>query len=158
MARIAISACPPAAKARNASYGDGSFLLDLGILPTMANKGPKKLIVVVLDNECYEGGGGGIIPTVTATVTDLESTAKGTGVKNSFTARTEEDFRRIMQKALKGDELAFVVAKVEKGIEKIAPPTIDGTETKYRFVRYIEETEKIKILSPPTQRSSFVER
>ena len=45
---------------------DGSVLLYLGNLTTLANKKPKNLTVVVFDNQCYLATGG--LPTATAGV------------------------------------------------------------------------------------------
>jgi len=44
------------------------------------------------------------------------------------------------------------VAKVEKGVKVVPPVPIDGIETKYRFARYIEETENIQILTASAQK------
>ena len=44
--------------------GDGSMLLNLGGLATMANLRPKNLILTVFDNECYESSRGA--PTATS--------------------------------------------------------------------------------------------
>jgi sulfopyruvate decarboxylase subunit beta len=49
--------------------GDGSLLLNLGSLTTMANQHPKNLIHIVFDNECYESSRGA--PTATAGLADL---------------------------------------------------------------------------------------
>jgi len=49
--------------------GDGSLLLNLGSLATIANQHPKNLIHIVFDNECYESSRGA--PTATAGQADL---------------------------------------------------------------------------------------
>ena len=55
--------------------GDGSLLLNLGSLATIANQHPKNLIHIVFDNECYESSRGA--PTATAGQADLAAIARG---------------------------------------------------------------------------------
>src|SRR5690349_4784005 len=58
--------------------GDGSLLLNLGVLATMANAGPPNLVSFVFDNASYASTGG--LPTHTAGKTDLAATARGAGI------------------------------------------------------------------------------
>lgn len=98
--------------------GDGSILMGLGALTTIAEANPKNLKIFVFDNECYSGPGR--FPTATAGKADLEVIARGAGIKNATTARELEDFRRLTKQAFSVDELSFVVAKVER-TEKLRP-------------------------------------
>ena len=61
--------------------GDGSLLLNLGSLATMANQHPRNLIHIVFDNECYESSRGA--PTATAGQADLAAIARGCGFPTS---------------------------------------------------------------------------
>lgn len=131
--------------------GDGSLLLNLGSLATMANRNPGNLIHVVFDNSCYESSRGA--PTATAGVTDLAAVAKGAGFVNATTATTVEDFEEKFLRALRSAELHFIVAKVEPGAGDVPPAPLDSQENKYTFVRYIEKTEKIGILSATHSRA-----
>ena len=72
--------------------GDGSLLLNLGSLATMANQHPKNLIHIVFDNECYESSRGA--PTATAGQADLAAVARGCGFANVITAKTLAEFER----------------------------------------------------------------
>jgi thiamine pyrophosphate-dependent acetolactate synthase large subunit-like protein len=58
---------------------DGSVLLNLGAMTTLANKRPPNLTVIVFDNQCYMATGG--LPTATAGVTDLAAMANGAGIE-----------------------------------------------------------------------------
>ena len=58
--------------------GDGSLLMNLGSLSTMARYRPKKLVHVVFDNESLLSVGG--FPTATSTGTDLEGIARSSGI------------------------------------------------------------------------------
>ena len=130
---------------------DGGLLLNLGVLATLGNLRPPNLKVFVMDNECYESIGAQ--PTATAGRTDLAAIAKGAGIEQVETTRTLEAFREATKRALADEALHFIVAKVEKGTQKLPPTFTDGVEMKYKYVRYIEETEKIHIIAPPLQKT-----
>jgi sulfopyruvate decarboxylase subunit beta len=72
--------------------GDGSLLLNLGALTTIANHKPRNLIHIVFDNECYESSRGA--PTATAGLADLAAIAKGAGFANIATTRNVAEFER----------------------------------------------------------------
>ena len=127
--------------------GDGSLLLGVGVLCTLANERPPNLTVVVLDNECYEGTGRQ--PTHTGGHVDLASLAEGAGIPKTATARDPEALAQTTAEMLDDGEVGLVVAKFEPG----PPPAYsrdqivpwDDREGKYRFIRYIERTENISI-------------
>lgn len=132
--------------------GDGSLLLNLGSLATIANQHPKNLIHVVFDNECYESSRGA--PTATAGQADLAAVARGCGFGNVVTAKTAAEFEQAFVSALKGDDLCFILAKVEAGAGDVPAAALDSQENKYLFVRYIEKSENIKILTSTLSRAS----
>lgn len=126
--------------------GDGSLLLNLGALTTVANTGPPNLVILVFDNESYASTGG--LPTATAGVTDLATIAEGAGIRAVRTVRTLDEFTEAARAALAGGGPWFIVAKVSGETEPVGPKLMDGRENKYRFVRYVEQTEGITILKP----------
>lgn len=121
---------------------DGSVLLSLFNLVTLANLNPHNLGVFVFDNQVYSGTRISS-PTATAGKTDLEAMARGAGIEHSVTVRDIEAFKKEATAALSGNELRFIVCKVEESLlhREIPRPTIDLAENKYRFVRYLEQTE-----------------
>jgi sulfopyruvate decarboxylase subunit beta len=121
---------------------DGSLLLSLFNLPTLANLNPPNLTVFVFDNQKYSGTRISW-PTATAGKTDLAAVAKGAGVDHAVTIRQLEEFQREATASLKESGLRFVVCKIEDslGHRKIVRSNIDLLETKYKFVRYLERTE-----------------
>jgi sulfopyruvate decarboxylase subunit beta len=125
---------------------DGSLLLSLGSLTVVGSQAPKNLGVIVFDNGCYESIGGA--PTATATGTDLAMVARGCGIKDSMTVSDDSAFRAAAKRALEEPGPIFVVARIERLIAKVKPKTTDIFEDKYRFVRYVEKTEGVEILSP----------
>ncbi len=129
--------------------GDGSLLLNLGILPVVAHENPANLIIMVFDNGCYESVGDN--PTLSFFGTDLEAMARGAGVKNSKTLTTLDDFLPCLRTALHEPGLYFFVIKVTPGGLSVSPNRMSGMENKFRFVHYIETKEGKTIFSPPTQ-------
>jgi thiamine pyrophosphate-dependent acetolactate synthase large subunit-like protein len=121
---------------------DGSVLLSLFNLATLANLEPKNLIVFVFDNQVYSGTRISE-PTATAGKTDLAMIARGAGIEQAKTVRDLENFQREMDVALGGAELKFIVCKVEESVahREIARTDLDPIENKYQFVRYLERSE-----------------
>ena len=132
--------------------GDGSLLLNLGSLATIANQPPRNLIHIVFDNECYESSRGA--PTATAGQADLAAIARGAGFANVMTAKTLAEFVERFLRALKSNDLYFILAKVEAGAGDVPAAALDSQENKYLFVRYIEKSENLKILTATLSRAS----
>nr|MBA2303816.1 thiamine pyrophosphate-binding protein [Acidobacteriota bacterium] len=82
--------------------GDGSLLMNLGGLTTLARYRPANLVHVVFDNESLLSVGG--FPTATSTGSDLAAIAKGAGVPHSATVRTLDEFRTAFAAAQKAGE------------------------------------------------------
>ena len=129
---------------------DGSTLMEPGVLPVLGNLHLPNLIVVVLDNGAYESIGwkpdGNRFKTYTAGNTDLCAMAKGAGIKNAVTVHTLDGFAEQFSESLSGKELSYLVAKIEHQPCQASVKDIDAVEHKYRFVRYIEKTEGVKII------------
>ena len=121
---------------------DGSLLLSLFNLPTLANLNPSNLAVFVFDNQAYSGTRISYA-TATAGKTDLAAVAKGSGIEHSVTVRELVQFQKEASAALTEDGLRFVVCKIEESVRhrEITRSNVDLLETKYRFVRYLERTE-----------------
>jgi phosphonopyruvate decarboxylase len=126
--------------------GDGAFLMNLCGLPTIATQNPGNLIHLLFDNEVYEASGG----TATASrIADAVTLARGAGYKNAFWVTTLEEFRTAFVQAWQNNDLTLIAVKVEPGQPKNLPPLkLDEIENKYRFMRYLEATEKTTILNP----------
>jgi len=126
--------------------GDGAFLMNLCGLPTIALQNPPNLIHLLFDNECYEASGG--TPTASP-ITDAVALAKGAGYRHASWVRTPAEFRAEFIEAWKRNDLTLIAAKVEPGQPPGLPPLrLDEIENKYRFMRYLEQTEKKGILNP----------
>jgi sulfopyruvate decarboxylase subunit beta len=92
--------------------GDGSLLMNLGSLTTLARYRPANLIHLVFDNEVLLSVGRSFT-TATATGSDLAAIAAASGVPRTGTCRTEGELRQAFADALAARELACLVAKVE---------------------------------------------
>src|SRR5450755_3736933 len=88
--------------------GDGSVLMNLGGLSTMARYRPKKLVHIVFDNESLLSVGG--FPTATSTGTDLEGIARASGIPRVATVRDVENFKSAVFDAPRHNELTTIVA------------------------------------------------
>ena len=80
--------------------GDGSVLMNLGGLTTLARYRPRNLVHVVFDNESLLSVGG--FPTATSTGSDLAAIAEAAGVPRTATVRTVDDVRRRVRRGAGG--------------------------------------------------------
>src|ERR1700690_4498070 len=72
--------------------GDGSLLMQMGCLTTIATLKPKNLTMIVMDNGIYQITGAQ--PTPAAASADIVAIAIGCGLSSSAWAADEEDFER----------------------------------------------------------------
>ncbi len=89
--------------------GDGSLLMNLGSLTTIAHHAPHNYCLIIINNERY--GSTGNQPTLTAQKTDLEKIARGAGISH---VRTVENIKGL-QDTLDHhrDEPLVVIAKTD---------------------------------------------
>jgi sulfopyruvate decarboxylase subunit beta len=120
--------------------GDGSVLMNLGSLTTLARYAPRNLIHVIFDNESLFSTGG--FPTATRTDADLAGIARAAGIKQSCTAATLENFQRAFDGALRGNRMASIVAKVEASGPAQYEAGVPLLENRFQFRRYIQESEQ----------------
>jgi len=118
--------------------GDGSLLMNLGGLTTLARYRPRNLTHIVFDNESLLSVGG--FPTATSTGSDLAALATAAGVPNTATVRTLDDFRAAFTKALSGGDLTTIVAKVEAVGPSGYVTDLSLLENRYQFQRFLRES------------------
>jgi sulfopyruvate decarboxylase subunit beta len=117
--------------------GDGSILMNLGGLTTLARYHPGNLVHVVFDNESLLSVGG--FPTATSTGTDLEGVARAAGIAPVSTVRTIAEFTAAFESAMQTHELTCIVAKVEAVGPKGYVTDLALLENRFEFKRYIEK-------------------
>ena len=91
--------------------GDGSLLMQLGALSTIAALKPKNLTMIVMDNGIYQITGAQ--PTPAANVADIVAIALGSGLANSAWAADEEDFERLIEAAMAASEPHLIAARID---------------------------------------------
>ena len=120
--------------------GDGSLLMNLGGLSTMARYRPKNLVHVVFDNESLLSVGG--FPTATSTGTDLEGIARAAGVPRVATVHSVESFKVAVNEAAHGSELTTIIAKVEATGPAGYVTDLSLLENRFQFRRHIRSLQK----------------
>ena len=111
--------------------GDGSLLMNLGSLATIATVSPPNLVVIVWDNEEYGTTGGQ--RTATAEGADLARAADALGIQEAVTVREPDAFDAVIERALREPGPWVIVAKVGESGPASKPP-LDAPLIKRRFM------------------------
>jgi thiamine pyrophosphate-dependent acetolactate synthase large subunit-like protein len=108
--------------------GDGSTMLSLGALATVARHDPANLVVVVFDNGEFATTGGQ--PSGSELV-DFAAVAEAVGLR-SYGVATEEGFREAYESAVEYDGAALVACSVEP-VDPESRPPLDFPHVARRF-------------------------
>jgi sulfopyruvate decarboxylase subunit beta len=117
--------------------GDGSVLMNLGGLTTLARYRPANLLHVVFDNESLLSVGG--FPTATSTGSDLAAIAAAAGIPRTATVRAVADLVRSIDEAVAAREVATIVAKVEAVGPSGFVTDLGLLENRFQFARHLRE-------------------
>src|SRR5436305_1777129 len=120
--------------------GDGSLLMNLGTLSTMARYKPGNLVHIVFDNQSLLSVGG--FPTATSTGTDLAGIARASGVPSVIEANTPESLKAAVAEALSGNTLTTIVSKVEAIGPKSFHMDLPLLENRFQFKRCLEAMQR----------------
>jgi len=120
--------------------GDGSLLMNLGTLSTMARYKPGNLVHIIFDNESLLSVGG--FSTATSTGTDLASIARASGVPSVMEANTPESLKAALTEALSGNTLTTIVSKVEAIGPKSFHMDLPLLENRFQFKRCLEAMQR----------------
>lgn len=115
--------------------GDGSLLMNLGGLTTLARYRPANLLHVVFDNESLLSVGG--FPTATSTGSDLAAIAAAAGVPRTATVHTLDAFTAAFDDALASRTLTTLVAKVQAVGPSAFVTGLSLLENRFQFQRYL---------------------
>ena len=118
--------------------GDGSILMNLGGLTTLARYRPKNLVHVVFDNESLLSVGG--FPTATSTGSDIAGMAKAAGIPRTATVRTIQEFVAEFDAAIAAQELTTIVAKVDAKGPAGFVTDLALLENRFKFQRWLKKT------------------
>src|SRR5581483_8768730 len=116
--------------------GDGSLLMNLGTLSTMARYRPSNLLHIVFDNESLLSVGG--FPTATSTGTDLAGIARSSGIPRVMEAHTPEALKDAVEDALASNTLTTIISKVEAVGPKSFIMDLPLLENRFQFKRSLE--------------------
>jgi sulfopyruvate decarboxylase subunit beta len=119
--------------------GDGSILMNLGSLTTLARYRPRNLVHVVFDNESLLSVGG--FPTATSTGSDIAGIAGAAGIPRTATVRALEEFTRAFDDALGAHDLTTIVAKVEAVGPSRFVTDLSLLENRFAFARYLAKQQ-----------------
>jgi len=120
--------------------GDGSLLMNLGTLSTLARYKPGNLLHIVFDNESLLSVGG--FPTATATGTDLTGIARASGVPSVLEAHTPDSLKTSVSEALASNTLTGIVSKVEATGPKSFHMDLPLLENRFQFKRCLEAMQR----------------
>lgn len=112
--------------------GDGSLLMNLGSLATVAEAAPRNFVHLVCVNRAYEANGNHPLPA--AERLDFAALARGAGIANTGTLATLDAFAAALDEILTAPGPVFRALEVAPG----APSPQDyayihGAETRARF-------------------------
>src|SRR5436190_4734487 len=127
--------------------GDGSVLMNLGGLTTMARYAPPNLTHVVFDNESLLSVGG--FPTATSTGSDLAGIARAAGIEGARSVVTLEEFVSAAREDLAANELSCLVAKVEAVGPASFHMDLHLLENRFEFARALRMRERESPEEPP---------
>ncbi|MCP4361369.1 MAG: thiamine pyrophosphate-binding protein [Chloroflexi bacterium] len=118
--------------------GDGSVLMNLGTLTTLARYRPTNLTHIIFDNGSLLSTGG--FPSHTAAGSaDLAAIARGSGIPHVTQVNTPFDFMAAVGDAFERHDLSVIVARVEAVGPDHFGMDLKLPENTFRFERFIRE-------------------
>ena len=112
--------------------GDGSLLMQLGCLSTIAARAPANLSLIVFDNGVYQITGAQ--PTPGAGVADIVAIALASGIAASSWAADEDDFERLVDGALVSDGPSLIAVRIDTK-PAVGTTDRDPVQIRERFMR-----------------------
>ncbi|MBC7108240.1 MAG: sulfopyruvate decarboxylase subunit beta [Methanomassiliicoccales archaeon] len=113
--------------------GDGSILMNLGSLATIASHNPKNYMLVIMDNGVY--GSTGYQPTPTSHLTRLVEIAEAAGIRPAIEVNTELELRY----QLKTTRHGVLVVKVEPENADVPEIPLSPQEIVDRFISAVTQ-------------------
>jgi sulfopyruvate decarboxylase subunit beta len=126
--------------------GDGSVLMNLGTLATLARYRPRNLVHVIFDNGSLLSTGGFDSHT-TAGVTDLAAIARGAGIEHVAAVDSVMAFGEAAIEALGRHDLSVIVARVAAVGPNHYGMDLHLPENAFRFKRWIAARKSTGIQS-----------
>tara|TARA_Y100000768_G_C23932793_1_gene661003 strand:+ start:622 stop:1176 length:555 start_codon:yes stop_codon:yes gene_type:complete len=115
--------------------GDGSVLMNLSTLSTIANRAPSNFTLLIIDNGSY--GSTGDQRTFTSEKTSLKEVAIACGCKKVIECNGKKTAPELL-KAIKDKKNSYVIiSKVKPGNVNVKPIPINPITIRERFRKYI---------------------
>ena len=112
--------------------GDGSILMGLGCLSTIATVAPRNLTIVIWDNGVYQITGNQ--KAATSGVTDIVAVAKGAGLPNSHWVRDEAHFDQLLDRRFEDGGPLLLGVKIDDKAGPVQTPR-DPIAIRMSFMR-----------------------
>jgi thiamine pyrophosphate-dependent acetolactate synthase large subunit-like protein len=112
--------------------GDGSILMALGCLATIATLKPRNLTIIIMDNGIYQITGKQ--PTATSGATDIVAVARGAGISASQWIRDEAHFDQIIDRGFRDGGPVLLAAQIDDQPGTVQPPR-DPALVRNRFMK-----------------------
>ena len=116
--------------------GDGSVLMNLGTLATLARYRPRNLVHIIFDNGSLLSTGGFDSHT-TSGITDLAAIARGAGIERVSAVDSVMGFGEAAIEAFARDDLSVIVARVAAVGPNHYGMDLQLPENAFRFKRWI---------------------
>jgi thiamine pyrophosphate-dependent acetolactate synthase large subunit-like protein len=121
--------------------GDGSLLMQLGCLSTIASLKPKNLSLIVMDNGIYQITGSQ--PTPAAASSDIVAIAQGCGLADSAWAADEEDFERLIDQSLIASAPTLIALRIDDK-PGVGTTDRDPVQVRQRFMLGLGVRQEVK--------------
>ena len=116
--------------------GDGSLIMRMGNIPTLAQYSPKNLLHIVLDNSTYDSTGG---QATLSRGVDFVQIAASSGYSRAIYAHSLEELENAIKDWQKDPALTFLYLKIAKGSKKdLGRPKVKPFEVKERLMKFIQ--------------------
>ena len=112
--------------------GDGSVLMNLGSLATIAHHAPDSFRLVIVDNKAYGSTGGQ--PTYTGGRTDLAAVARGAGNLEVLRVSTQDELAQALD-----EHAAIIIAEAEPGNDDVPIIPLSPVAIKERFMAHLKK-------------------
>ena len=126
--------------------GDGSVLMNLGTLATLARYRPKNMVHIIFDNGSLLSTGGFASHT-TSGVTDLAAIARGAGIEHVVAVSSFYEFMAAVAEAFERPDMRVIVAKVEATGPDHYGMDLKLPENAFRFERYIRQRKQQAVMA-----------
>jgi thiamine pyrophosphate-dependent acetolactate synthase large subunit-like protein len=123
--------------------GDGSLLMNLGSLVTIAAMRPPNLVHFVMDNRVYLTTGGQPIPG--AELVNFPEIARGSGLTKVYAFDNDDDFRREIPGVVREEGPVFVDLRVKVGPLPGRVPRRTMRMAVHEFMRNVQALATAKV-------------